>query len=210
MSKEVIKQLIHDNNGMICADMVKRSGCGTWYLTDMVRKGELIRFVPGVYGVSYEFFDELLIFQWKNPSCVFSHLTALYFHGLTERYPYFYEVCSSRRIHADSFDTSVFHVHVVKEELLNVGVTTVQTAQGNTIRVYNQERCLCDLLRERDKQDFEIFGKAFRFYFASDDVNVTRLREYASIFGIEQQMEDMIVLMTTLYKLSCDRSDLYE
>ncbi len=86
MNKSKIYKIIKNNNGIITASEAAENNIDSWYLTDMVRNGELERVARGIYfDSSYDNYDELYFFQIQNKVCIYSFQTALYLHGLTER-----------------------------------------------------------------------------------------------------------------------------
>jgi len=93
MNATIIRKLIKKNNGIITARQVSEYNIESWYLTNMVKNGELERVSRGVYfSPIYDNYDELYFFQIKNKVCIYSYQTALYLHGLTERLPFCNEV----------------------------------------------------------------------------------------------------------------------
>lgn len=52
---------------------------------------------------------------------------------------------------------------------------------GNSVYVYDMERTICDIVRDRKRQDPEIFSKAWKFYIKNslkDIWKLERLRKY--------------------------------
>ena len=45
MKTDLIKNIIKENNGIITAREIKSHNIDSWYLTDMIRKGELERVI---------------------------------------------------------------------------------------------------------------------------------------------------------------------
>ncbi len=65
MKTDLIKNIIKENNGIITAREIKSHNIDSWYLTDMIRKGELERVSRGIYfDPTFNNFDEL--FFYKN------------------------------------------------------------------------------------------------------------------------------------------------
>ncbi len=69
MKTDLIKNIIKENNGIITAKEIKSHNIDSWYLTDMIRKGELERVSRGIYfDPMFNNFDELFFFTktvWK-------------------------------------------------------------------------------------------------------------------------------------------------
>ncbi|MDK6863312.1 MULTISPECIES: type IV toxin-antitoxin system AbiEi family antitoxin domain-containing protein [Nosocomiicoccus] len=192
MNKKKINNIIKKNNGIITASEATEKSIDSWYLTDMVRNGELERVARGVYlHPSYDNYDELYIFQLQHKVCIYSYQTALYLHGLTERLPFTNEVTVYQGYNTWRVKDMVIPHHV-KKEWYEVGITEVKTEIGNIVSVYDMERTLCDIVRDRKNQDPEIFSKAWNFYLKRDSKDIWKLRKYANIFGISEQIENIL------------------
>ena len=50
---------------------------------------------------------------------------------------------------------------------------------GNTVRAYDQERCICELIKDRKKYEVQNFQTAVKEYMAGKGKNLSRLVEYA-------------------------------
>lgn len=192
MTKTKINNIIKKNNGIITASEVAEEGIDSWYLTDMVRSGDIERVARGVYiDSSYDNYDELYIFQLQNKVCIYSYQTALYLHGLTERLPFTNEITVYQGYNTWRIKDRVI-AHQVKKEWYEVGITEVKTEIGNIVTSYDIERTLCDIVRDRKNQDPEIFSKAWNFYLKKYSKDIWKLRKYANIFGISKQIEDIL------------------
>ena len=73
----------------------------------------------------------------------------------------------------------------VKEELLDIGKTTVKDNFGNDIPMYDLERTICDLVRSRNSIEIQEFSSVMKSYIARKDKNLNLLMEYARKFHIE-------------------------
>ena len=60
-------------------------------------------------------------------------------------------------------------VYTVKKELLETGKTTVINSFGHTIPIYNQERTICDLVRNRSQFEIQDYQTALKTYVSRKD-----------------------------------------
>ena len=179
MNATNIREIIEKNNGIITAREVSEYNIDSWYLTHMVRNGELERVSRGVYfSPIYDNYDELYFFQIKNKVCIYSYQTALYLHGLTERVPFIDEVTVYQGYNAWRIK-DIVNVYQIKREWYTIGLSEVKTSMGNIVKVYDMERTICDIVRNRKHQDPEIFSKAWKFY----------LKKNLKIFGSLENMQ---------------------
>lgn len=192
VNQDKIREIIKQNNGIITAKEVSDNKIDSWYLTNLVQKGELERVARGVYfDPNFDNYDELYFFQLQNKACIYSYQTALYLHRLTDRLPFTNEVTVKQGYNAWRIKDSVI-VHQVKKEWYELGKAEIKTDIGNSVYVYDMERSICDLVRDRKNQDTEIFSKAWNLYIKKDSKNIWKLREYAKEFGIAQQIEEIL------------------
>lgn len=192
VNQNKIRKIIKQNNGVITAKEVSDNKIDSWYLTNLVQKGELERVARGVYfDPNFDNYDELYFFQLQNKACIYSYQTALYLHRLTDRLPFTNEVTVKQGYNAWRIKDFVI-VHQVKKEWYELGKSEIKTDMGNFVFVYDMERTICDLVRDRKNQDTEIFSKAWNLYIKKDSKNIWKLREYAKEFGIAQQMEEIL------------------
>ena len=78
-----------------------------------------------------------------------------------------------------------------KRELLELGVIDYKLNSGNIIRVYDLDKTICDIIKNKKKIDAEIFNKAIREYFYSKKKNTLKLYEYAKRMNIYNKVRDV-------------------
>ena len=192
VNQDKMREIIKQNNGIITATEVSDNKIDSWYLTNLVKKGELERVTRGVYfDPNFDNYDELYFFQLQNKACIYSYQTALYLHRLTDRLPFSNEVTVKQGYNAWRIKNSVI-VHQVKKEWYELGKAEIKTDMGNIVCAYDMERTICDLVRDRKNQDPEIFSKAWNLYIKNDSKDIWKLRKYAHNLGISKKIEDIL------------------
>ena len=192
VNQDKMRQKIKQNNVIITQKEVTYNKIDSWYLTNLVKKGELERVVRGVYfDPNFDNYDELYFFQLQNKACIYSYQTALYLHRLTDRLPFDNEVTVKQGYNAWRIKDSVI-VHQVKKEWYELGKAEIKTDMGNIVCAYDMERTICDLVRDRTNQDPEIFSKAWNLYIKKDSKDIWKLRRYAKDFGIAKKIEEIL------------------
>lgn len=132
----------------------------------MLEAGIIERIGYGIYALSREDIDEYYEFQQKCPKGVFSYGTSAYFWDLSDRVPNVLS-CSVPRGYNTSrlkIDTKVRY-HYVPKKLCYIGITETISPQGADIILYDRERTICDLVRDRKKVDMQLFRTALNQYF---------------------------------------------
>ncbi len=186
--RNIIDKLIEERNGYIRLIDAQNEGISKYAVMEYVRKNEMEKVAPGVYISPDAWEDRLYSMQLRNRKIVFSHETALYIHNLSDREPYSPVITVGRGYNAKHLKDTGVIVHTVRPEWLELGLTQAQTFIGNTVRIYDRERCICDIIKNKNKMDIQVFQIALTSYFSDSDKNIHHLMEYARIMGISDKV----------------------
>ena len=192
--KQQIMSLLNQNSAYITAADCRRLGIPSVYLTQLVREVTLQRVGRGVYASAPVLEDEEFIFQSRNKHCIFSYHSALSLHGMIDRLPGRMEVTVYRGYNAHRIPERV-RVHYVNQDIYPLGITQVLSIFGNPVEVYNRERTLCDLIKNRSVIEGEVFSQALRNYVRYPEKNLPRLFDYAARMKILRQTQELIEVM---------------
>lgn len=182
--KEKLIKLINEKEGLILTKDVEERGIPRKYLSLFNKEGLLERVAHGVYLSPDTFEDEMYILQSRVSKAVFSHETALYLHDLTDRDPINYSVTLPSGFNGSSLKNEGVKIYKIKKELHELGVVELKTIFGRSIRVYNKERTICDIIRNRNNMDVAILNDALRRYIKDKDKNINLLLKYSKEFRI--------------------------
>ena len=174
-------------DGTITAKQVTAAGLHRSILQELVRKGELSRFSRGLYVPSSAWEDDLYLLQRKYGRGIYSHDTALYLLGYTDRTPAQYIMTFPKGYNAPSLKQEIIHIRRVVPEYYSLGVTELPSPCGNPIRVYDLERTLCDILRGSGS-DIQIVVPAMNKYAASKEKNIHKLMLYAARLRVKPKV----------------------
>lgn len=185
---KIMEDIAEENNGIIRTKDVVNAGVRREVLARLVEEGILDKESRGIYVLSGEWLDEYAFLQKKYPQCIFSYGTALYFWGLSGRLPdpisvsvpQGYNASCIKRMYAE------IQVHFVRRQWWETGITETNSPQGGKLKVYDRERCICDLVRDKEKIELQVYTQALRDYFRSDKKDIRRLLKYADFFSIEK------------------------
>lgn len=175
---------------------VENVGISRRFLGFLVAKNKIIRLSRGIYTLPNELEDDYFIIGNKSKYAIFSNLTALYFHGLCDRIPVKYDVTVKSGYKGSLQKNDNINLYYVKKENFELGLTTIETNYGNNIRVYDVERSICDIIKNKNKLDLELFNKAIRNYYYSKNKNIIRLYDYAEKLGIYEKVRNTFEVLT--------------
>ena len=193
-NEQKLMKMLDANKGYITRRQVDERGIPSWFLTDLVRKAELVKVDKGFYARADWLRDDFLVFQYKYPRFVFSHLSALFLHGLTDRLPESFEVTGPKNYRPFVPDGSVA-IHTDSRASYDMGVVDVKTSLGHAVRCYDREKTLCDIIRISDKMDPEVYTKALRLYARSKKKDVGKLMGYARAMKIERKVSEIMMVV---------------
>ncbi len=192
-NRNKIQFMLDQNRQVITSKMLREQKIPSWFLTDMVRKNELVRLERGIYSTSEGLFDEFQVFQNRYGRCVFSFQTALYLHGLCDETPAGFDVTVYKGYNATKIKAPFsIYVHYIQKGLHELGLTQIESPFGQKVTAYDMERCICDLLKHRRTIEPETFAKVLKNYSQSEKRNPQKLREYAKIMKLDKKVEDVI------------------
>lgn len=186
MKTDMIKELVKKNNGILTLNMLEENNIHRQYLKQLVDDGELIKVSRGLYVTPDKDVNEFYIMGEQFKTGIYSHNTALYFYGLTDRTPFVLDMTFPSNIRPNN---DMLCPHYINKERLDLGLTTMELEDGTSIRIYNMERTICDIIRDRNKIDSQIFNTALKEYMKRSDKNLNLLYEYAKIFKISKLLK---------------------
>ena len=160
------------------------------YLTKLTKKNKIERVSRGVYIKKNELVDEFVILQSKSKNAIYSNTTALYLHGFSNRIPIKYDITINSGYNGSLQKEDNVKLFYTKRELLELGVINYKLDSGNIIRVYDLDKTICDIIKNKKKIDAEIFNKAIREYFYSRKKNTLKLCEYAKKMNIYNKVRN--------------------
>lgn len=188
---EIIESIMKMNNGYVTSKELSNLGIHRMYLNIMKEKGMIEKVGNGIYIDSSKIEDSYFVFELELPNIIYSHMTALYFHGLSIKAP------------NDKYDITVpnnyfnykiknHNVFYVDRDIYELGLIQIDTPMGNTVRVYDVERCICDIIRSKNRMDSEHVKYSIRAYLKRKDKDLVKLSNYAKKMRIKDEVMNYI------------------
>lgn len=148
-----IKKLLINNNNVITTSQAVNCGFSRALLSKYEKNGLLERVRQGIYILPDSVHDDMYTLMLCSEKIIFSHDTALFLNGLSDRTPFMHSLtipsnaCLPKSISAECI------CYYIQPELHGLGLVKLKTTFGNAVRCYNAERTICDLLRSRNRLD---------------------------------------------------------
>lgn len=190
--KETIITKSIQNQGIIQIADIVAEGISKQYALKYLHDNNYERVAKGIYLAPDAWRDDLYIISLQYKKAVYSHDTALYLRGLSEREPLFFTVTVPRGYKVDYKGKSPLKKVTVVEERYPLGMDIAVTPYGHTVPCYNAERTLCDIF----KKDAEIQEKQFAINeYIKGNKNLPRLMEYAKALHVEQRLKQYMEVL---------------
>ena len=148
-------------------------------LYKLCKEDKIHRIVKGQYILPNDMQDELLSISRRSEKIIFSHETALYLHGISDRTPFEHTITAPSGCIPSAAIKSECKVYYIRPELFDLGKSTLKTSAGNNVPAYDLERTICDVIRSRNKLGTETFLTALKLYAANHEKDLNKLNSYA-------------------------------
>lgn len=137
--------------------------------------------------------SEVVIINSLFPDAVLCMETALFYYRYSDRNPAEWNIAidkntSRQRI---KIDYPFVKAYRVEPGLLPIGETKGKI-DSTEVRIYDRDRTICDVLRNMNKIDKEIFNKAIQGYVKDQKKNIPNLMEYAKVLRVQKRVKELI------------------
>ena len=190
-NEEKLIEFLKNNHGYISTSELLKLKIYKSQIQYYINRGIIEKISHGLYMDTGVFKDEYYILQKKYPSAIFSYNTALHILNLTNKAPSKIDITIPRnkRVRGN------YNVHRVSDNYYKIGIIEVPSPFNNPVKVYNAERCICDMLRSKEEFDLELQNRVLDYYFGSRDKNIELLLKYSKIFNIYEKVNTIVEIM---------------
>ena len=190
-----LSAIAKSHGGIIETKTAAESGISKAMLYKLCKEEKIHRIVKGQYILSDDIQDELLAISNRSERIIFSHETALYLHGISDRTPFEHTVTAPSGCIPSAAIKSECKVYYIKPELFELGKTMLRTPAGNDVPAYDLERTICDVIRSRNKLGTETFLAALKLYAANPKKNLNQLNTYAKQMRVEKVLRQYLEVL---------------
>lgn len=192
---EILMDISNKNNGLILTKTAADNGVSRASLSQLCKAGKISRVAKGQYVLADALNDEMLSLSIRSDLIVFSHESALFLNGISERTPFEHTVTiPSSKTLARSISEQC-KIYYIKDDLHNMGKVQLITPMGNSVPAYDMDRTICDIVRSRSRIADETFLSSLKQYAANPNKNLASLSIYASRMGILQQVRKYLEVL---------------
>ncbi|MGL5383795.1 MAG: type IV toxin-antitoxin system AbiEi family antitoxin domain-containing protein [Culicoidibacterales bacterium] len=173
-----------EQNTVLTTKDIQNLGFSKMLLTYYMKENLLVKVGYGMYMLPDTIYDDMYIFMLKSKKIIFSHESAAFLNGLSDRTPFINTVTvpQNKALSKNMRDECI--CFYVKESVHRLGEIEKTTLFGNVVRCYDPERTICDLVKNRNRIDEETFVSIIKNYANSPQKNLYKLGKYAEILNV--------------------------
>jgi len=189
---DFIKTIIEKNNGILLTSDLQKHNIPRQYIVELTNQGYIEKVQRGVYVLTGMNANEFFCMQQKYKKGIFSHNTALYFYHLTDRTPFKLDMTFPNNIRLDN---DLVSCHYILPENYELGLTTITLPDRTNLKIYDMERTICDIIKNRNKIDSQIVISALKEYAKRKDKNLILLFKYAKILKVDKVLREYMEVL---------------
>ena len=185
---EIIHQILNKNKGIVTATQITEAGIPRRCLSEMAAAEMIYKVNRGIYALPEVWEDEMYFMQYRYSKGIFSNETALYLHSMTDRTPINYTMTFPKGYNTGGAKNQGIITKFSMLKNYELGITSTISPCGNPLRVYDIERTLCDIVKERHKGDIQVINQAMKIYVASKEKDIAKLMNYAETLRVKPKI----------------------
>ena len=137
--------------------------------------------------------SEIVIINRLFPDAVLCMETALFYYQYSDRNPSEWSFAIDKNVSKlrTNIDYPFIKAYRMERQLLTLGETNGEI-DHHTVRIYDRDRTICDVLRNMNKMDKEIFNKAIQGYVADTKKSISNLMKYAQVLRVQKKVSECI------------------
>lgn len=187
--------IAESHGGIIETKIAEQHGISRAMLSKLYKEEKIQRIIKGQYTLPDDFQDELLSISKRSQKVIFSHETALFLNGISDRTPFEHAVTAPSGCIPSTEIKSVCKVYYIKPELFELGKTILKTPSGNNVPAYDLERTVCDVIRSRNRMGTETFLAALKLYAANPKKDLNKLNTYAKQLRVKNVLRQYLEVL---------------
>lgn len=156
----------------------------------LIKTGKIIKIEKGIYSDNNNI-NYLEVLTKKYPNAIFTLDSAFYYHNLTDVIPE--KECLALRRNSTKISDGRVKVIYYQDKFFEIGKSILRV-NGVEIPIYDKERMLVELIRNRKTLGFDYYKEIIGNYREiKDSLSTKKIAEYISKFAIEDHLYDVIM-----------------
>jgi len=191
---DILKEIFSAYNNVMSTAELKAKRIYYSDIQQLLQEGLIEKIRRGYYHWIEEFDgSEIVIINKLFPDAVLCMETALFYYRYSDRNPAEWNIAIDKNASRQrtKIDYPFIKAYRVETSLLTLG-ESIGKIDLSEVRIYDRDRTICDVLRNMNKMDKEIFNKAIQNYIKDPKKNVPNLMIYAKELRVQKRVKDLI------------------
>jgi len=193
-SKKKLKSIFSQHNFVMTTAELMAEKIYYADIQQLLEKGMIEKVKRGYYHWVDDFSgSEIVIINRLFPDAVLCMETALFYYRYSDRNPPEWNITIDKNTSRQrtKVDYPFVKAYRVESALLPIGEIKGEI-DSIGVRIYDRDRTICDVLRNMNKMDKEIFNKAIQNYVKDPKKNIPNLMQYAKELRVQKRVKDLI------------------
>lgn len=194
--RKTLDEILLKNGGFITYYQARIANINPSLFKKFIIDKSLIKQAPGFYSEDGWEIDLYFLFQYRFPKYIFSFFSSLHLLNLLELNEDIIEVTGPTNYRPTELNNPgvVFHTSIPKT--YELGITTIKTRYGNTVKAYNLERTICNFLKNKNKFSNEIYLKIIKILKKNYQlINFELLKKYGECLNIKNRIVELDIIL---------------
>lgn len=192
---EKILNYAKENNGYITTKEAESLDINSTFLSNLVNGNKLERVGTGIYKLPEYPIDNFYILSKSSKKMCYSHSTALYLHNMSDRIPLVYDITVPYNYSGNLLNNENVSLRYVKNDVFELGMIDIKTINNLAVKCYDLERTLCDIIKDKNLMDKEIYSKSLKEYARNKNKDILKLVKYAKKLDIEDEVVELMEIL---------------
>lgn len=162
-----------------------------YQIKKLLEEGEIYKIEKGIYSNKPNL-HYLAIIMKKYPYAIITSHSAYYYHNLTDVIPKKIYLATKRN--ATTISSNDIQQIRTKDIFYNIGKTEIKY-EGVKINIYDKERLLIDLARNKNRIGYDLYKEIisnYRLLALSHSIDTQKIQEYLECFSNKDKIFEII------------------
>lgn len=193
MNIDKLKIEFEKQGGILKTSELSDLGLSSRQIKKLLDEEIIIKIKHGYYEFSGSVPREEIVIARLFPNAVIFLESALMHYEYTDRIPSAWQIAVNKNSEKSQYKMDNFFVepYYLEPKFIEVGIDRI-ILEGITIKIYDRDRTICDVLRYEKKIEKEVFSNAIQRYIKDQKKNTRKLFEYAEVFNIKNKVRTYV------------------
>jgi len=194
MQIQSIEDFFRENGGIAETGQLRKAGFTHYYLNQLIENRQIIKLKQGLYQWNEPDRDEMGDVARIVPTGIFCLFTACQYYELTTFISGEYHLAVPKKYKVVLPQYPPIKLYYWQETSYTTGITQINR-DGFSIQIYDLEKTVCDMIRQRNKIGADTVKEVVKNYLLRKDRNLAALTRYAKELNVGHYVTDYISLL---------------